>query len=104
MDRIPVNLKEGIFRKLFETAEIAKLDPEEFTAYQASLNAYRDMKNTIDTAWEEGKTEGKTEGKIEGKTEVAKNLLKNGVSMEIIIASTGLSKEEIENLKKEIGN
>ena len=58
------------------------------------------MKNTIDTAWEEGKIEGK----IEGKTEVAKNLLKNGVSMEIFIASTGLSKEEIENLKKEIGN
>ncbi|NLO51330.1 MAG: PD-(D/E)XK nuclease family transposase, partial [Bacteroidales bacterium] len=58
LDRIPVNLKEGIFMKLFETAEIAKLDPEEFTAYQASLNAYRDMKNTIDTAWEEGKTEG----------------------------------------------
>ncbi|NCA85333.1 MAG: Rpn family recombination-promoting nuclease/putative transposase, partial [Clostridia bacterium] len=44
LDRIPVELKEGIFMKLFETAEVAKLDPEEFTAYQASLNAYRDMK------------------------------------------------------------
>jgi uncharacterized protein Smg (DUF494 family) len=28
LDRIPVELKEGIFMKLFETAEIAKLDPE----------------------------------------------------------------------------
>ncbi|MDD3527737.1 MAG: Rpn family recombination-promoting nuclease/putative transposase [Bacteroidales bacterium] len=97
LDRIPVELKEGIFMKLFDTAEVAKLDPEEFTAYQASLNAYRDMKNSIDTALEEGEMKGI----IKGKIEVAKNLLKNGISIDIISASTGLSKEDIESLRKE---
>ena len=84
LDRIPVELKENIFLKLFETAEIAKLNKEEFRKYQESLNAYRDIKNSVDTAREEGK--------IEGKIEVAKNLLVNGVDIEIIIESTGLTK------------
>ncbi len=103
LDRIPVELKEKIFLKLFKTAEIAKLDKQQFKKYQESLNAYRDIKNSVDTAREEGEItghkKGKTEGKIEGKIEVAKNLLKNNVSIEIIIKSTGLTKKEIEALK-----
>ncbi|MFP3016989.1 MAG: Rpn family recombination-promoting nuclease/putative transposase [Wolbachia sp.] len=40
------------------------------------------------------------EGKIEGKIEVAKNLLKAGVSVNLVAESTGLPKDEIEQLKK----
>ena len=83
--------------KLFETAEVAKLDPEEFTVYQASLNAYRDMKNSIDTALEEGEIKGE----IKGRIKVAKNSLKAGLDIEIIAKITGLSKEDIESLRKE---
>ncbi len=36
---------------------------------------------------------------IEGMIEVAKNLLKNEVNIEIIIKSTGLTEEEINQLK-----
>ena len=50
----------------------------------------------------EGRAEGIKEGKSEGerlaKIETAKNLKQNGVDIEIISKSTGLSKEEIENL------
>ena len=49
---------------------------------------------------EEGKEEGREEGREEEKQEIAKKLLKNNVDIEIIISSTGLSKEEIENLKE----
>jgi predicted transposase/invertase (TIGR01784 family) len=35
-------------------------------------------------------------GKIEGKIEAAKNLINLGVSMEIVIKSTGLSKEDLQ--------
>ena len=38
------------------------------------------------------------EGEQKSKKEIAKNLLKNNVDIEIIIKSTGLTKEEIENL------
>ncbi len=39
--------------------------------------------------------DGHAEGKLEGKIEIAKNLLKQGLSVEQISNATGLSKEEI---------
>ena len=96
LDRIPVELKENIFHKLFEIAEIAKLDKEEFKEYQESLNAYRDIKNSVDTAWEEGKIEGR----IEEKIEIVINSIKAGLDVETIIKITGLTKKEIEKLNR----
>ena len=95
LDRIPVELKEKIFLKLFETAEIAKLKPEEYKQYEASVNAYRDIFNIKNTYLEKGHKKGKNEGIIE----VAKNLLINGVAIEVIIKSTGLTEKEINKLK-----
>lgn len=92
LDRIPKELKESIFLKLFETAEISKLNPEEYRQYEASVNAYRDIFNIKSTYLEKGK--------IEGRIEVAKNLLKRGVDIEIIKSSTGLTDKEIDELKK----
>lgn len=98
LDRIPEKFNENIFLKLFETAEIAKFSQQEYQEYEDSLKYYRDIKNSLDTA--------KEEGKIEGKIDVARNLLLNNVSIEIIISSTGLTKKEIESLedKKTNGN
>ena len=45
-----------------------------------------------------GLEEGKIEGKIEGKLEMAKQLKENGVPIEVIIKSSGLSNEEIQAL------
>ncbi|OGK08572.1 MAG: hypothetical protein A2W80_05365 [Candidatus Riflebacteria bacterium GWC2_50_8] len=44
--------------KLFIAAEIAKLTPEESRRYEDSLKAYRDIKNSLDTARDEGREEG----------------------------------------------
>jgi predicted transposase/invertase (TIGR01784 family) len=106
LDRVPETMRERVFEKLFEAAEIARLTPDQVRSYEDSLKYYRDLKNSLDTAREEGKLEGLVEGKIEGKIEgvlegkleVAKNLLANGVSIEIIIKATGLSELEIKNL------
>jgi PD-(D/E)XK nuclease family transposase len=65
----PAKLQERIFQRLFEAAEIAKFTPEEKEQYEESLKVYRDLKNVIDAAYDEGKIEGKVEGKIEGKVE-----------------------------------
>ena len=55
---------------------------------------------------EEGKIEGKKEGKIEGKLEtqtlIVKNLLNNSISDDIILKTTNISKEELEEIKKEL--
>ena len=91
LDRIPDKLKELIFDKVFETAEIAKFTQDQVRSYEDSLKYYRDIKNSLDTA--------RDEGKIEGKIEVAKNLLLSGVPVDVIVKSTGLSIREIEKLK-----
>ena len=47
----------------------------------------------------EERREGIEEGIEKRNVEIAKNLLKNNVSVDIISSSTGLTKEEIANLK-----
>ncbi len=48
-----------------------------------------------------GRKEGIKEGKRKGKEEISINLLKNGVSIELITLSTGLTKEELLKLQEE---
>ena len=50
-------------------------------------------------AKKEGREEGREEGESETKEKIAKNLLNLGVELEKIIEATGLTKEEIEELK-----
>ena len=61
LDRLPDKLREKVFEKIFSVAEIAKLSKEEYKQYIVSLNAYRDFKNSIDTARDEGRAEGEQE-------------------------------------------
>ena len=62
LDRAPIEIQEKVFTKLFKTAEISKLDNEERKNYEASLNTYRDIKNSVDTARDEGVILGREEG------------------------------------------
>lgn len=91
LDRIPDKLKERIFEKLFETAEIAKFTPEQVRSYEDSLKYYRDLKNSLDTAKEEGKEEEK-----EG---IARSMIKKGYDISEIIELTGLSRQQIDKLR-----
>jgi len=86
----PAKLQESVFAKLFEQAEIANIDDEEYREYEESLKTYRDLKNSIDTAREEGREEE--------KITIAGKLKRQNVPPEIISRSTGLRIEEIEEL------
>ena len=106
LDKRPAALKEKIFSKLFGEAEIAKFTPTELKEYEDSLKAYRDVKNSIDTALEKGREEGRVEGREEGRAEgreqrnieIAKKMLAAGMDIDTIINMTDLSKSEIEKL------
>jgi len=100
LDRVPDKLRERVFEKLFEIAEIAKFTPDQVRSYEDSLKYYRDLNNSLDTAKEEGRLEGKEEGRLEGIEEVAENMLKKGIPTEIIAETTGLTNQQIERLKK----
>jgi len=95
LERIPDKLRERIFDKLFETAEIAKFTSEQARFYEDSLKYYRDLKNSLDTARDEGIVEGIEKG-IE---KVAQNALRMGKSISEIVALTGLTEEQIEKLR-----
>jgi predicted transposase/invertase (TIGR01784 family) len=96
LDRIPERLKEDIFLKLFETAEIAKFSREEYQNYEDSLKYYRDLKNSLDTAREEGFEKGIEKG-IE---KVALEMLRDNEPTEKIIRFTGLTIDEIVTIRK----
>jgi predicted transposase/invertase (TIGR01784 family) len=61
----PAKFQEKIFGKLFEQAEIENSRIKKYDEYEASLKAYRDLKNVINTAFEEGKKKGRMKRKIE---------------------------------------
>jgi len=104
--QIPAILREPIFERAFETAEIAKMSPEESRTYEAHLKAYRDNESAMATAVREGKAEGRAEGIVEGEAkgkaegiaEVARNLKQAGLNIALIVQTTGLSENEIERL------
>lgn len=90
LERVPDKLREIIFERLFETAEIAKFTPDQVRSYEDSLKYYRDLKNSLDTA--------KEKGIEEGIKFVAKKAINMEKSMNEIIELTGLTKEQIETL------
>jgi hypothetical protein len=86
-------LRERIFERLFEVAEVAKFTREELLSYEDSLKYYRDLKNSLDTAFEEGK--------IEGKIEVIKSGIKSGMDVSTLAKLTGLTEDEINRIMRE---
>ncbi len=98
LDRVPDKLKEKIFERLFEVAEIARFNREELMSYEDSLKYYRDLKNVIDTARQEGKLEGKLEGEREKTIEFIKKGIESGVSLELLSKLTGLSIDTIRQI------
>ena len=73
-----------------EEADIATFTPEELREYEDSLKAYRDIKNSIDTA--------RKEGRVEEKKAIARNRKSVGMSISDISKATGLQEEEIKEL------
>ena len=120
----PERLRDRIFTKLFDVAELAQLDDEDRIKYIKAMNTERDTYNQIEYARETGREEGhkvgKEEGRKEGKEEgikegreegakqkscdIAERMLEKGIDIETILELTGLTAEEVSKLKKELNN
>ena len=126
LDNRPSSLREKIFTKLFDAAAIARFSPNELREYEDSLKAYRDIKNSLDTAKEEGRAEGREEGRAEGREEgraegreegraegreegreegraegiamVAKMMYAKGIDVDVIASITGMAIDKIKAL------
>ena len=91
--------------------------PKELHEYEDSLKAYRDIKNSLDTAMEqgfekgreegrevgraEGRAEGLSAGREEAKLESAKRFLSMGLPPQQIADGTGLPIETVLQLEKD---
>ncbi|XCN73700.1 MAG: PD-(D/E)XK nuclease family transposase [Candidatus Electrothrix aestuarii] len=99
-------LLDFLNEQLFTTAEIARFTPDQVRSYEKSLKYYRDMKNSLDTAFDEGREEGLEKGKeigiAENQRETVIRGLKQGLDKKIIADLTGLSMEAIEKIAQEI--
>lgn len=122
LDNRPKELRDRVFDRLFEESEIAKFTPLELREYEDSKKAYRDIKNSIDTAKREGIEEGMEKGIKKGikqgmekgikqgieigqKKEherllnTARALFASGMSLEQVRNFTGLTESELKQLK-----
>ena len=97
---------------------IMKQVEERYISFEASKMAYRDIKNSVDTAKREGIAEGKEigmkegmekgreEGRAEGMNlrslEIARKMLAKGMDEASIMDMTGLTAEDIKLLKAEM--
>ena len=68
---------------------------EELTSYEDSKKFYRDIKNSMDTAFEDGKEEGKEEGKKTMIVQIIQNGVSNNMSVETLTLLTGLTEKEV---------
>ena len=109
----PKALCDKAFGRLFEEAEIAKFTPQEQREYEASKVAYRDIKNSIDTAKREGKEEGLAEGMEKGLAEGMEKGMAEGMEkglaegMEKGLAEgmeKGMNKRSLEIARKMLAN
>ena len=87
---------------------------ERYISFEASKMAYRDIKNSVDTAkregieigmakgMEKGRAEGIEEGMSQRSLEIAKKMLAKGMDEASIMDMTGLTAEEIKLLKAEM--
>lgn len=95
---IPESVKDEGLKEAYTEADKQNWTKQELEDYERASIKERDEIGRLDFAVKKAEKKGKVEGKMEGKMEVAKSLKQNGVSLEIIIASTGLTKNEIANL------
>jgi len=83
---------------------------ERYISFEASKMAYRDIKNSVDTAkregieigMEKGREEGRAEGMNLRSLEIARKMLAKGMDDASVMDMTGLTAEEIKLLKAEM--
>ena len=86
----------------------SKFTPREQREYEACKMAYRDIKNSIDTAKREGKEEGLAEGMEKGiekgmnqrSLEIARKMLAKGMDVATVMEITGLAENQLLQLKE----
>ena len=98
LDRMPWAAQNAVFQRLAEVAEVSRLSKEDRLKYDHALKRYRDTLNAMSGAEMKGRAEGRAESRAEEKLANARSLKGNGVPVDVIARSLGLTVGEIEEL------
>lgn len=91
---VPFQSEQPIFSKVGNIAELVHMTAEERQKYNVSIDSYR----TNLSVMKNERLEGRMEGRMEATLANALSLKLNGVPVDVIAKSLGLSEEEIEQL------
>jgi predicted transposase/invertase (TIGR01784 family) len=91
-------------------AEESAYTPGELSLYESYWDQVSREKTLLSGNYAKGLAEGEAKGKAEGKAEgeelathrIAINMLTQGVSIEIVVRSTGLTREDVEKIQAKI--
>ena len=97
-DRPSINLNNAGVKRAADLIDFTKFTPQQLAA--AKNTEQNEVVKSIYK--EEGRQEGRKEGRQDEKVEIAKNLINEGFEDRIIVKSTGLIIEIIQDLRTEI--
>ena len=92
--------EEGEIKEAIEQLEEMSADEKEREIYEIRERSRLVYNTEMYEARRKGLEEGEKIGELKKSKEIAKRLLEKDVEIEIIVETTGLTKEEIEKLKK----
>lgn len=101
LQSIPSIFKDSIIEKAFDKANIANFDRHESAKYRESLKVYWDMTNVLETAVQDGFQQGIEQGIQQEKLLTIQKATSMGLSDESIAELTGLSLEQIYQIKEQ---
>ena len=103
LERLPFTAQKKIFNHLAKLADVRCLSSEEQEKYDESIKAVDDYYSGLYGSYVEGEEKGIVKGRAEGELSkgltVARNLLAIGMSWPQIMQITGLTEEQLKQLK-----
>ena len=98
----PIGVAGTELEELYGEAHFAAWPPEKRSLYEKSIMNRNDYENILCERYEDGFAAGIEEGREEGREEgfvlAAKNMIAQGLSIDMIIQVTGLSEAQLEKL------
>ena len=98
LERMPFQAQNAVFKKLAAITDVSVLSQKDQERYEESLRIYRDNYAADQYSFNRGLAKGIEKGRTAERTVIAKNLKESGVDIQVIIHSTGLTKEQIDQL------
>ncbi len=107
LTRLPWKAQSAVFQRLEQIADVASLTKAERMKYDEGLRKYRDTLSVLEGARQEGmeqgmakgRAEGMAKGRAEGIKETARRLLAIGADEAVIMAATGLTKDDLKDCR-----